>query len=62
MSSHVLIETARLPRLLKDHGLDVVVASSFGSECLPMGLHALIGHRPSNEDSADPNRQADECQ
>jgi len=43
---NVLVDTARLPRLLAEHGIDASIGSSFGSEELPVGLVALVGHRP----------------
>lgn len=42
---NVLIDTSRLPALLAEHGVDAVVASSFGDETLPVGLRAVIGSR-----------------
>ena len=42
---NVLIDTARLPRLLAEHGVDATVASSFGAETLPAGLRAVVGRR-----------------
>lgn len=44
---NTLIDTALVPALLKDHGVDAVVAASFGAEQLPPGLRALIGHLPA---------------
>jgi SAM-dependent methyltransferase len=44
---NVLIDTARVPGLLRDHGIDARIAPSFGSEQLPEGLVAVIGHRPA---------------
>lgn len=44
---NVLIDTALVPALLEAHGLQVNMASSFGTERLPVGLRALIGHRPA---------------
>jgi SAM-dependent methyltransferase len=43
---NVLVDTARIPQLLKAHGVDANVGRSFGSETLPEGLHVVIGHRP----------------
>jgi SAM-dependent methyltransferase len=43
---NVLVETARIPALLGDSGLEVTVAESFGSEQLPAGLRVVIGRRP----------------
>ena len=42
---NVLIDTARIPALLAAEGVQVKVASAFGSEQLPAGLRVLIGHR-----------------
>jgi hypothetical protein len=44
---NVLVDTALLPDLLRPHGVNVTVASSFGSEGLPTGLRVLVGRRPS---------------
>jgi hypothetical protein len=44
---NVLIDTARVPGLLRDHGVDARIAPSFGSEQLPEGLVAVIGRRPA---------------
>jgi SAM-dependent methyltransferase len=44
---NVLIDTTLVPALLGNNGLQVTVASSFGTERLPVGLRALIGHRPA---------------
>ena len=43
---NVLIDTALVPALLEAQGLHVTIASSFGTERLPVGLRVLIGHRP----------------
>jgi hypothetical protein len=42
---NVLIDTARVPALLAAEGVHATVASAFGTEQLPTGLHALIGQR-----------------
>jgi hypothetical protein len=42
---NVLVDTARLPGLFAKHGVDAAVASSFGGEQLPTGLHTIIGRR-----------------
>ena len=42
---NVLIETARVPALLAAEGVQVTVASAFGTEQLPTGLRVLIGKR-----------------
>ncbi|HEV7686653.1 MAG TPA: hypothetical protein VGQ80_08790, partial [Acidimicrobiia bacterium] len=44
---NVLLDTALIPDLLRPHGVEVAVASSFGSEALPVGLRVLVGRRPS---------------
>jgi hypothetical protein len=44
---NVLIDTARVPTLLAAEGIQVQVASAFGTEQLPPGLHVLIGRRPA---------------
>ena len=40
---NVLIDTSRVPALLGEHGVDATVETSFGTEELPEGLHAIIG-------------------
>jgi SAM-dependent methyltransferase len=42
---NVLIDTDRVPPLLAEHGVEVRVAPSFGTEQLPAGLIAVVGHR-----------------
>ena len=42
---NVLIDTARLPALLAELGVDATVNASFGDEELPVGLHAILGHK-----------------
>lgn len=42
---NVLVDTARVPALLADHGVDVSVGASFGDEQLPAGLRTIIGRR-----------------
>jgi len=44
---NVLIDTALVPRLLARHGVEAQVRPSFGTEQLPTGLRAIIGHRPA---------------
>jgi SAM-dependent methyltransferase len=44
---NVLIDTSRLPGLLDQHKVDTTITTSFGEESLPVGLHAVIGHRPA---------------
>jgi len=40
---NVLLDTTLIPALLREHGVDVVVRTSFGSETLPTGLRSLVG-------------------
>jgi SAM-dependent methyltransferase len=42
---NVMIETRRVPELLADHGVEATVGNHFGSERLPVGLRAVVGHR-----------------
>jgi SAM-dependent methyltransferase len=42
---NVLIDTSRVPALLAPYGITARIAPSFGTEQLPAGLVALIGHR-----------------
>jgi SAM-dependent methyltransferase len=42
---NVLIDTARVPKLLAEHGVEATVAPAFGAETLPAGLTAVIGRR-----------------
>ena len=42
---NVMVDTARVPGFLGEHGIEATVESSFGSETLPIGLRAVIGHR-----------------
>lgn len=42
---NVLLDTARIPALLRQHGIEARVGSSFGSETLPAGLRAVTGRR-----------------
>ena len=44
---NVLIEVARVPALLAEHGVDAEVRDSFGEEELPVGLKTIIGTRRS---------------
>jgi SAM-dependent methyltransferase len=44
---NVLVETARVPALLADHGVHARIATAFGSERLPDGLVAIVGKRPA---------------
>jgi SAM-dependent methyltransferase len=43
---NVLIDTSRVPALLARYGVEAEVRTSFGSETLPAGLHAIVGRRP----------------
>ncbi len=43
---NVLIDTARVPALLAQHGVEASIVSSFGAEVLPDGLMVVLGHRP----------------
>ncbi len=42
---NVLIDTARIPALLRAHGVQASVGASFGSESLPPGLRAVTGRK-----------------
>ena len=42
---NVLVDTARVPSLLGDHGVDATVRDSFGDETLPPGLKAIVGRK-----------------
>jgi SAM-dependent methyltransferase len=44
---NVLVDTAQVPALMHEQGVEVSVASSFGAETLPTGLRAIIGHKPA---------------
>jgi SAM-dependent methyltransferase len=43
---NVLIDTSLVPTLMREHGVEVEVRSSFGTETMPTGLRAVVGHRP----------------
>jgi SAM-dependent methyltransferase len=43
--ANVLTETARVPQLLADHGVEAEVRASFGTEELPDGLAVIVGRR-----------------
>jgi hypothetical protein len=43
---NVMVDTAAVPALLAEHGVEATVGSSFGTETLPTGLRTVIGHRP----------------
>ena len=40
---NVMIDTAAVPALLAEHGVEAEVRSSFGGERLPLGLRAVVG-------------------
>lgn len=42
---NVLMDTAGLPALLAEHGVEARVGARFGTETLPDGLRVVIGHR-----------------
>ena len=42
---NVLVDTSRIPSLLREHGLQAAVGPSFGDEPLPEGLVAVVGGR-----------------
>jgi SAM-dependent methyltransferase len=42
---NVLVETAAVPALLADHGIEARVSNSFGDEELPCGLVAVVGRK-----------------
>ena len=42
---NVLVDTALVPALLAEHGVQARVAESFGDEELPDGLVAIVGHK-----------------
>jgi SAM-dependent methyltransferase len=42
---NALIDTAYVPELLREYGVDATLGSSFGDEDLPAGLVTIIGHR-----------------
>ncbi|HEY4400797.1 MAG TPA: class I SAM-dependent methyltransferase [Acidimicrobiia bacterium] len=44
---NVLLDTIRVPGLLAQHGVQAEVRPSFGTERLPTGLRAIIGHHPA---------------
>ena len=44
---NVLIDTTLVPGLLAQQGVEAQVRPSFGTEQLPTGLRALVGHRPA---------------
>jgi SAM-dependent methyltransferase len=42
---NVLMDTARIPAVLAEHGVDATVRASFGDEDLPAGLKAVVGSK-----------------
>ncbi|HEX6313073.1 MAG TPA: class I SAM-dependent methyltransferase [Acidimicrobiia bacterium] len=44
---NVLVDTARVPGFLAEHGLEARVAGAFGGEELPEGLVTIVGRRPA---------------
>jgi len=42
---NILIDTSRVPELLREHGVDATIGSSFGVSELPAGLVAIVGRR-----------------
>jgi SAM-dependent methyltransferase len=42
---NVLIDTAQIPALLRQHGVEAQVGASFGTETHPAGLRVVIGHK-----------------
>ena len=42
---NVLVDTARIPALLRSHGVVARVGDAFGAETFPEGLRVVIGHR-----------------
>lgn len=57
---NVLVDVARVPRLLSEHGIDARSDASFGGETLPDGLLAIIGRRPSRA-TRSPSRRRRRC-
>lgn len=44
---NVLIDTTRIPALLREYGVEAQVGSSFGMEGNPPGLRVITGHKPT---------------
>lgn len=44
---NVMVDTSTVPALLAEHGVQATVQTSFGDDTLPVGLHAIVGHRPA---------------
>lgn len=47
----VLIDTAQVPALLREHGIEAQAGSSFGSAPTPPGLRVITGRKPSSAGS-----------
>ena len=45
---NVLLDTAQIPALLNEHGIEARVGSAFGSETLPQGLCVITGYKPGS--------------
>jgi SAM-dependent methyltransferase len=45
---NVLVDTATIPAVLAEHGVDGEVRASFGDEALPVGLVAVVGRPPDD--------------
>jgi len=45
---NVLLDTAQIPALLEQHGVQARVGSAFGAETLPQGLRVITGHKPGS--------------
>ncbi|MGZ8596830.1 MAG: class I SAM-dependent DNA methyltransferase [Actinomycetota bacterium] len=43
---NVMVDTSVVPALLAEHGVEATVGNAFGDETLPVGLRAIVGHRP----------------
>jgi SAM-dependent methyltransferase len=43
---NVMVDTSLVPVLLAEHGVEAAVGTAFGDETLPVGLRAIVGHRP----------------
>jgi SAM-dependent methyltransferase len=46
---NVLVDTAGVPPLLAEHGIEGVIRAAFGNEVLPEGLMAVVAQRPDDE-------------
>jgi SAM-dependent methyltransferase len=54
---NVLIDTTQVPALLADHGVEVVVGTSFGSGELPVGLVTVVGVASPGPLTGEPPRK-----